>query len=347
MKKNLLLPIAFLFSLTLFAQTYNGPESVEYDAAGDRYFISNTGTGSILARDNSGNLTTFASGLTSGPHGLEIVGNTLYACSGGTIKGYDLSNGNQIVNVNLSGTFLNGITHKGTDLFITDFSAKKVYRFNTLNNSFNVFITGLTKTPNGIIYDDINDRLVMVNWGSNAPVIEINLSDSTYSTLTATTLGNCDGIAMNCSGQFYVASWSPARISRFENDFVATPVNMNVSGLNSPADIVYNQTEDTLAIPNSGNNTVTFVQYNDCASVGIDETVKTNFSFYPNPSNGIIQLKGNFTNDKITIRNIIGEIVYQTNANGSLCKIDLSSHDNGVYFITLNNQQTEKLILQK
>ena len=90
------------------AQTYNGPESIEYDAAGDRYFIANSNNGQILARSNSGALTVFASGMTGGPYGLEIVGSTIYACDGGTIKGFDLSSGSQVANVNLSATFLNG-----------------------------------------------------------------------------------------------------------------------------------------------------------------------------------------------------------------------------------------------
>ncbi len=347
MQKLNLLIIFLAFYGNAFAQSYNGPESVEYDAVGDRYFISNSDNGQIIARANDGTLSIFASGIPSGPAGLEIVGTTLYACAGGSIRGFDLSNGSQIVNVNLSGTFLNGITHKGTDLFITDFSTKKIYRFNTTSNAFNEYITGLTKTPNGIIYDDINDRLVMVNWGSNAPIIGINLADSTYSTLTTTTLGNCDGIAMNCSGQFYVASWSPNRISRFENDFVAAPVNMNVVGLSSPADIYYNQVEDTLAIPNSGNNTVGLVQYNDCLGLGTGENeTSTSFSIFPNPSQNKLYLKGDFKNQKIKIINAIGEIIYINQFNEANPSIDLSSFDNGIYFVSIDNT-IQKLIVQR
>lgn len=346
MKNFLIIVTLFTSLIELKAQSYSGSESVEYDAVGDRWFVSNTTSHEIIARANDGTLTVFASGLVSGPHGIEIVGNTLYACSGGSLKGFDLSTGSQTVNVNLGGSFLNGITHRGTDLFITDFSNKEIIRFNTLNNSYNDFITGLTKTPNGIIYDDINDRLVMVNWGSNAPIIGINLADSTYATLTTTTLGNCDGIAMNCTGQFYVASWSPNRISRFENDFVAAPVNMNVTGLSSPADIFYNTTEDTLGIPNSGNSTVKFVQYSNCLSLGVEENNVVSFQVFPNPANEMVFIQSENENAQMIITDQVGKVLVNEKMISNSHSFNVSQFPSGIYFITIDNF-TQKLLIQR
>jgi hypothetical protein len=345
--KRILVAFSFLtISTNLFSQSYNGPESVEYDAVGDRWLVANSGNGEIIARSNGGTLSVFASGMTTGPYGMEIVGNTIYACDGGIIKGYDLSTGSLVATINLSATFLNGITHVGTDLFVTDFSAKKIYRVNTINNSFNVFITGLIKSPNGIIYDDINDRLVLVNWGTSAPILGINLTDSTYSTLKTTSLANCDGIAMNCSGQFYVASWSPTRISRFDNDFVAAPVDMGVTGLSSPADIFYNQSEDTLAIPNSGNNTVKFVQYNNCATQSIEETNETFFRVFPNPAYEKIIIQSELVNPFVTITDFSGRVVSNEKMISSSPFVDISGLPSGVYFVTIDNF-TQKLLIQR
>lgn len=270
---KLLTTLALSFAtFVVNAQSYSGPESVEFDYANDRYFISNTNSGQILARSSTGTLTIFASGISSGPHGLEILGNVLYACDGGSLLGYDLTTGTQILNVSMGATFLNGITNNGTDIFITDFSTKKVYRYDVSAGTYTIFVTGLVKTPNGIIYDQPLNRLVMVSWGSNAPIMGINMTDSTVSQLAPTTLGNCDGIAMDCQGRFYVASWSPNRISRFANDFSGGATNMNATGLSSPADIVFNTDTDTLGVPNSGNNTVTFYNYSSCLSTGIEQT---------------------------------------------------------------------------
>ncbi len=347
--KRVLSIITFLASvIAADAQSYNGPESVEYDAVNDRWLVANSGNGEIIARSNGGTLSVFASGMSTGPYGMEIVGNTIYACDGGIIKGYDLTSGSLVATINLSATFLNGITHVGTDLFVTDFTAKKIYRVNTTNNAFNVFITGLTKSPNGIIYDDISDRLVLANWGTNAPIIGINLSDSTYSTLKTTTLGNCDGITMNCSGEFYVSSWSPQRISRFDNDFVAAPTNMNVSGISNPADIFYNQIEDTLAIPNSatGINTVTFVQYNNCATQSIEETSESFFRIFPNPSNEKIIIQSELENPFVTITDFSGRIIRNEKMISSSPVIDVSRLPSGIYFISIDNF-TQKLMIQR
>lgn len=329
----------------LNAQSYNGPESIEYDAANDRWMVANSGNGEIIARANDGTLTVFASGLSTGPYGMEIVGNTIYACDGGRIKGFDLTSGTQVSNINLSATFLNGITHAGDYLFVTDFSDKKIYRVNTTTNTFNLMISGLSKSPNGIIYDADDDRLVFVNWGTNAPVMAVAMADSAVTTLTATTLGNCDGIAMNCSGQFYVASWSPSRISRFENDFVAAPVNMNVSGLSSAADIFYNTVEDTLGIPNSGNNTVKFVQYTDC-TLSVEESTSINFQLFPNPANETIYIQSETMNSAVVITDQVGKIILNEKMITNNHSLDVSGLPSGIYFVTIDNF-TQKLLIQR
>jgi len=162
MKKTLLF-IAIFFPFLSFAQVFNGPESVEYDAVNNRWLSSQHTSGVVLTVEpSSGILTTFCSGMTSGPHGIEIMGNILYCCSGGVIKGYDLTTGTLAFNVNLNATFLNGLTSDGGNyLFATDFTAKKIYRVNVTDSSFNVMVTTV-KTPNGIIYDGPHNRCVFV-----------------------------------------------------------------------------------------------------------------------------------------------------------------------------------------
>jgi hypothetical protein len=68
-------------------------------------------------------------------------------------------------------------------------------------------VTGLTKSSNGIFYDEPGNRLIFVNRGSNAPVSAFSFVDSSVSTLTTTSLSNCDGIAYNGVQYYYVSSW--------------------------------------------------------------------------------------------------------------------------------------------
>src|SRR6185436_9027659 len=153
MKKLYAFLIAIL-PLTAFAQSYNGPESVEYDSVNSRWLAGQHNSGEVLVvAPVSGSLSYFSTGLTSGPHGIEILGNVLYCCSGASIKGFDLTTGSQVFSLNLGASFLNGLTSDGSNfLFATDFTAKKIYRVNVSASAYNLMVTTV-KTPNGIVYD--------------------------------------------------------------------------------------------------------------------------------------------------------------------------------------------------
>ncbi|MGC6428673.1 MAG: T9SS type A sorting domain-containing protein [Flavobacteriales bacterium] len=248
----------FLLAFNLcFAQSYNGPESVDYDPSTNRYFISNSGNGQILEVGCDGSVSVFKSNIGPGPHGLEVIDSQLFACSFSKLKAFDLNNGNQTLDIELNAGFANGITHKDDDIFITDFNGKKIYRYDLSTGNFNVYISDLDEKPNGIFYDDINDRLLVVFWGSNSDIIQINLSDSSQTVLQETTLSNCDGITMDNNGDFYVSAWSNNAINKFDGSFEFNPTVV-LNGMSNPADIYFNRFHNTLAIPNSGNNTVLF-----------------------------------------------------------------------------------------
>ena len=261
MKYILLSFFSFLLVLTSGAQSFDGCESVEFDVVNNRYLISNPGSGEIIARSASGVLSVFKSGISPDPYGIEIMGNTIYACCGGRIKGYDLITAAEVTNINTAATFLNGITHDNSgNLFATDFSGKKIYRINPAASTFNIMASGLVQSPNGIVYDPANKQLVFVNWGSNAPIKAMSLADSVVTVITTTTLGNCDGIAFNGLNKYYISCWTGQKAVSFNSTFTGPPVT-EVTGLSNPADIFYNQASDTLAIPNSNNSTLRFAGF--------------------------------------------------------------------------------------
>lgn len=344
--KKLLFATALLCATSVSqAQTYNGPESVEYDAANGRYLVSNSSNGQILAReDGTGTLSTFATGLTAGPHGLEIVGNNVYACSGGRIVGYELATGNQIMNLNLNGTFLNGITSDGVEnLFVTDFGARKIYRINVNTEVFNEMANvNSFGTPNGIIYDAPNNRLVYVEWGGGADIMAVSLADSTVTELRQTNLSNIDGVALATNGNFYVSTWGSQSIQSFNNDFTVGP-SLVTNGMSSPADLHLNNNNDTLAIPNSGNNTVVFINLADYVGVP-DPEPYVNLQLYPNPTQDVLWLdvdidqNADFT---LSIYNLKGEVMettsYQTLQGKNACYLDLSDYAEGVYILRMEN----------
>lgn len=261
--KNVFTLVLFFSALNLFSQSYSGPESVEWDAANNRWLISNTTSHAILARTPGGALSTFVPTTTNGPHGLEILGNVLYACCGGRIKGYDLTTGAEVFNVNLGASFLNGLTTDGDSvLYATDFSNRDIFRINPTSGMFYMISSNTgTSSPNGIIYDGTNNRCIFVNWGGSAPIKAIDLTPPyNITTITSTTLGNCDGITKDHLGYYYVTAWSNNRVNRFANDFSGGHTVMNSWVLSNPADIDCKwDVIDTIGVPNAGNNTCTFI----------------------------------------------------------------------------------------
>lgn len=331
--------ISFLFFSCLthfsFSQSFNGPESIERNYPDGDYFIANNSGNEILKMTSSGTLSVFASGFASGgPHGLEVIGDTLYACAGSSLKLLNRNTGALINTIAMGATFLNGITHKNHMLYITDFSGNKIYRFNTKNNQFNVFVTGLTKSPNGIIYDYLNDRAVFVSWGTSATIRELNLYDSTTTLLTTTSYSNIDGIAMNCLGEFYTANW-PSSIRKWPADFSSNTL-VSAGTVSNPADIFFDAQRDTLLIPNSGNNTVNRVLAASCLLSAEEKGIES-ISLFPNPVehllNGYVPLQSTisfYTSD--------GKMVYATDVSENF-QLDLTSLKAGIYLVKIIDDQ--------
>ncbi|WP_309640492.1 T9SS type A sorting domain-containing protein [Flavobacterium sp.] len=258
MKKILLVFVCILQYSVTFSQALNGPESIEWDEANTRWLIGNKGNGTILARSESGTLSNFVTAIPSGPYGIEILGDVLYSCEGGFIRGYNLTSGSIVFTLNLNATFLNGITSDGSNfLYATDFTAKKIFKIDVNALSFTTIASGLAKTPNGIIYDGENNRCVYVTWGTNAPIMAINLTTNATSTVLATTLSNCDGITRDSCGNYYVSSWGNNRLNKFDASLTGTHTVLPTV-LSSPADLdcKFGATNDIIGNTNA-NNTIT------------------------------------------------------------------------------------------
>lgn len=275
-----------LFSAACPAQ-YNGPESVEHDPASDRYFVSNTQNNLIRVQDQNGDVSTFVN-VGSAPYGLEILGDTIYACTGSRIKGFSLSDASLVFDLDLGASFLNGITTDGEFLYATAFSGGKVYKIDPVEESFEVLVANTNGTPNGIVWDPAGERLVVVFWGANAPIKAFDRETGAATTLVANSgVGSIDGVTIDCLGNFLIASWSPARITRFEPTFTQPGVNAGITGLSNPADIDFDTVHDRLCIPNAGSNTVVLADVDCTNSIRERRTYTTRVM--PNPTSGLVR----------------------------------------------------------
>lgn len=330
--------LCFIASKLLSAQTFNSPESVEYDAVNNRWLVGNNGAGTIVSCNPAISSTLpFANQIPSGPHGIEILGNVAYCCDGGYIKGFDLNTGAQSFSLNLSASFLNGLTTDGTNyLFATDFSAKKIYRICPANNTFNLMCTTI-KTPNGIIYDGTNNRCVFVTWGSNSPIQAMSLADSTISTLATSTYSNSDGITRDPAGFWYVTCWGNNALVRWSPTFTTPTVVM--TGLSGPADIDINAAGDSIGIPNSNSTTVV---YYTSITTSIAAMEENGFDLFPNPSTSscTVSLKKSKINCKAVLFDNEGKIVRQFYVTGNSFDIERGALAPGLYLLHVFDEES-------
>lgn len=286
------------FSIVLYALAspalaqYSSPESVEYDAHGDRYFVSNVGSQLIRVLDQEGTVTTFVN-VGASPYGLEVLNGVLYVCASGGIKGYSLVDTSLVFEIALGGSFVNGITTDGQYLYASDFGAGRLYKVDVQAATFSILVGNTNGTPNGLVWDPVGERLVVVFWGGNAAIRSFDRHSGAGQTLvTNSGLGNIDGITIDCNGDFLVASWEPDRITRFGPTFSLPGTDVGITGLNNPADIDFDQVNNKLCIPNSGSNTVMLADVS--CTAGIRERRVYNTRVIPNPTSGRVHVEPAF-----------------------------------------------------
>ena len=342
--------LSLLIAAPAFGQSYLSPESVEPDNAHNRYLVSSTNNGQIIARAANGTLSTFISGL-NGSYGIEIVGDTLYVLDGGTLKGFELNTAAQVISIPLTAaSFPNGITHRGNRLFITDFTAKKIYCYDIATMAQWLYVPSMANTPNGIIYDAGGQRFLVACWGGSAKVFAIAESDSSLTQMISTTYSNIDGIAIDNQRNVYIATWSDDNIHMYDSAFSAAPITIT-TGCNNPADICINLLTDTLAIPSTGLNSVIFIDLSP--SVGISSPVQlSQVRIFPNPASESLVIsvsESALKNGKVLLSDMFGKLLFTSTLPNPTSSFDLSALAKGNYLVQIiadGFTETKKILIQ-
>ena len=166
-------------------------------------------------------------------------------------------------------------------------------------------------------------------------------------TILTTANSNCDGITRDGVGNYYISTWGGQNVVQYDSAYANAPTVV-ISGLSNPADIFFNTVNSVLAIPNSGNNTVTF----------LDLTLGTNefewlksLSIYPNPATSEAFVKFDISTPmtiSYQIVNIEGKVITSNSlsefeTNGILA-VDTSKLKTGLYFMTFTANKNSKTI---
>jgi sugar lactone lactonase YvrE len=227
----------------------NRPESVVYDSLYNRYLVSNWTNGSIVQIDSNGVQSYFVTGHGS-INGIHIAENIVFAGCSTRVKGFDLATKNMVMNLPIPGAInYNDITSDNSgNIYITDFNAREIIKVNIESHVYSTFVTGLSLQPNGILFDEPNNRLLLCSFGYNIPILAIGLEDSSVSVVANTTLGQCDGFAKDDFGNYYISSWLTSSIYKFDSVF-SNPPEVFYTNSGDPVDISYNSIDDILAVP--------------------------------------------------------------------------------------------------
>ena len=341
----LLLIISLFISGSAFAQ-FASPESVTYDPVSKRYFISNTGSGKVVQRNQAGVVTDFVT-VGGTLRGITVLDSILYACSSTSVKGYNINTSAQVMNLTM-GTSLNGISADTNGyLYVSNFSSstRTIFKINTANDQNWAYAT-VPRQPNGVYADYKRNRLLVGSWGGGATVVAVSLTDSTdVTTLITTPYSNIDGLSLDRNDHVYLSSYSAGIVFRYDINFATSPVTVS-SGHSLPADIYVNPFTDTLGVPNAGSNSVSFVLLTIPTSIqplnGNAEDYKLSQN-YPNPFNPSTNISFDIKNSSpvtVKIYDILGNEVatlVNENLNSGSYNItwDASSYSSGIYFYEL------------
>ncbi len=233
------------------------PESMIYDNSSGRYFVSNFGSGEILLSDVDGNATTYFSEGIDSPAGLFIKGDTLFVANPTTIACISLSADTLITSIPIVGSSrLNDITSDfNGSLYITDSDLGYIYRLDLTTGYYGIFSDEIV-FPNGIIFESVQNRILFCSSTTNY-IYQLNLTDSTCTSLAKPPATGCDGLAEDNCGNIYVSCWSDGAIYAFPNSFDRPATNV-IGGFSGPADISIDTVNNLLMIPQMSGNGITF-----------------------------------------------------------------------------------------
>jgi len=328
MRSSILLFFVALFAINLlFSQAYNNPESVVYDAANDRYLVSNKGNGDIISvpRTDPNNLSYLYNGSWCvSLRGITIVDNVVWGAGTSSqaslnqyLIGFDLNTG-LIINQFLisGGNFVNDVVADESGfVYVSDGNVNKIYRININTGTSTGFnFSG----ANGLLYDGANNRLIYTDdtptTGSQISALDI-ATNTSIPLIANPNFQGLDGLTVDHLGNYYVSSWSTNEVYRYDPNFtgsiVASTGHNNVNH-NGPADIFYDQVNNVLAVPNFTANTVDFIPFAQLSTNDNEISIPDEFCLhqnFPNPFNPnttIFYDVSRESNVKITVFDLLG-----------------------------------------
>ena len=164
---------------------------------------------------------------------------------------------------------------------------------------------------------------------------------------TTTDAGTASASIETPSGASNVTFYTAPNENAIETDLVRVQQSSNPCnpGTSSTITTEANQTY-YLFVMNSG--AVTDIQI-DVTTIGISDNILAGFTYYPNPTSGILNLSSKQIIDNASIYNLLGQKVLETSLKANTASLDISNFSSGTYImkISINGEiGTYKLLKQ-
>lgn len=268
--RKVFLGLSFLMTIsfceTKIIEGFSSPESVIIK--GEHIYVSNVGEklepstkdadGFISKLDKSGKIKQlhFIKGLNA-PKGMGIVNNTLYIADIDSLKGFDLSNQQEVFSLSFKETkFLNDITVKDNKtLFVSSSDKDLIYEVNLEKRTYKKLLD--FNVANGLYYDD--GILYAAQLGSSSKnmfdakgrLYKIDLNNGNKLTLLSQFEGVLDGV-QKVGNKIYVSDWV-----NFKNSGIIRIIDLKTkeesvlgtASLNGAADFIIDEETNKLYIP--------------------------------------------------------------------------------------------------
>jgi hypothetical protein len=214
-------------------------------------------------------------------------------------------------------------------------------------SSFHFFSDAINDSI-GNIYIKFNDSLRIKNNTSDVTISAPATGHYTKQSICVDHLNRLWMISDDTASVYENSAWTsyPLNFNNFENS------DMQLAGWHSvffeyaPNKFVMSWATDIGII---GGNGLIFFTYNDSSTVTSNTILKskTRVKIYPNPASNILVIEQLFTSGNIIIRDVLGKELISTNITNNREIIDVSSLNNGIYFVNINNVEIQKIVIHK
>jgi len=223
-------------------------------------------------------------------HGMECRDSVLYVASNNNLVLINLSTKQIIETINVSNAqTLSHITLDSSHfVYMTDWSALKLFRVD-LNNNTATSLYSFSAIPGGVSYDESNNRLIILTFVENAPILGYNISTGNLFTIINTNISYHVAICQDANSNYNITSFSDNNVYKFENN-ISTGPEIISTGHNRPSELGYNRRDHTIGVTNYDSNSIDLILL-DPNDVNYEQDIKPAgfmlFQNYPNPFNPV------------------------------------------------------------